>query len=351
MLLDLVKIFVPTAVAFFLGLFLTPLATNFFFKYKMWKRYSRNGEIKVAEFQKIHNEKEELNTPRIGGIIIWISVLLTTIVFYLFSIIFPGDTSEKMNFLSRNQTLVPLFTLLMGAFIGLWDDLIQIYGSGRFAHDDKSWRKWKALMVGVVALIIGMWFYYKLGLTSIHIPFDGELYLGALVVPFFVIVALAIFSGGVIDGIDGLSGGVLASIFASYAAIAYANHQVDIAAFSGVITGAILAFLWFNIPPARFYMGETGMMGLTMSLATIAFLTDSVLILPLVAILLVVTSLSVILQVYSKKLRGGKRIFKLSPLHHHFEAIGWSRDKIVMRYWVLSVIFAIIGVVLAIISR
>ncbi len=179
----------------------------------------------------------------------------------------------------------------------------------------------------------------------------GGMYLGILIIPAFIIVALATFSGGVIDGIDGLSGGVLAAIFAAYSAIAYSHNQIDLAAFSAVITGATLAFLWFNIPPARFYMGETGIMGLTITLSTVAFLTDSVLILPVVALPLVLTSLSVILQIGSKKFRNGKKIFRIAPLHHHFEAIGWSAEKVTMRFWIFSIMFAIIGVILAIVSR
>ncbi len=351
MYLNLIKIFLPTAVAFFLGLLFTPLATHFFYKYKMWKKYGRSAGTVAPDFAKIHNEKDELRTPRVGGIIIWVSVLSTVLIFYLTSIYFPTISNSKMNFLSRNQTLIPFFTLLFGALIGLADDLMQIYGSGEIARDDKSWRKWKAALVCTMSLVIGIWFFSKLGLTSIHIPFGGEIYLGILIIPFFILVAFSTFSGGVIDGIDGLSGGVLASIFAAYSAIAYANNQIDIAAFSGVITGATLAFLWFNVPPARFYMGETGMMALTITLATLAFLTDSVLVLPVVALPLVITSLSVILQIASKKLRGGKRIFRLAPLHHHFEAIGWSPFKVTMRYWILSVMFAIIGIILAIVSR
>ncbi len=350
MFLDLLKIFVPTALAFFFGLFLTPVATHFFFKYKMWKKYSRNGHATTPDFQKIHNEREELHTPRVGGMIVWVSVLLVTGIFYLASVLAPSVTNEKMNFLSRNQTLIPFFTLLLGSLIGLWDDLIQIYGKGKFAHDDASWRKWKICLVSLIALLIGLWFFYKLGMTSIHIPFGGEIYLGALIVPFFIVVALATFSGGVIDGVDGLSGGVFAAIFGAYSAIAYANNQIDIAAICGVITGAMLAFLWFNIPPARFYMGETGIMGVSITLATIAFLTDSVLILPIVALPLVISSGSVILQVLSKKIRG-KRLFRLAPIHHHFMAIGWSPYKVTMRFWILGVVFAIIGIILAVISR
>lgn len=354
MYLDLVKIFVPTALAFFLGLFLTPIATHFFYKYKMWKKYTRSDNGVSGEFQKMHKEQkehEELHTPRVGGIIIWVSVVFTTGFFYFLSILFPSPNTEKINFLSRNQTLIPLFTLLLGSLIGLCDDFIQIYGTGKIAKDDKSWRQWKVFLVSLITLLIGIWFFYKLDMTSIHIPFNGEMYLGILIIPFFVLVALATFSGGVIDGVDGLSGGVLASIFAAYSAIAFANNQIDIAAFSAVLTGATLAFLWFNIPPARFYMGETGIMGLTITLATLAFLTDSVLILPIVALPLVITSGSVILQITSKKLRKGKKLFKLAPLHHHFEAIGWSSYKVTMRFWILSIIFAIIGIVLAIVSR
>src|SRR3989344_5645619 len=319
MYLNLIKIFLPTAVAFFLGLLLTPIATHFFYKYKMWKKYSRNAGATTLDFSKIHNEKDELRVPRVGGMIIWISVLTTVLIFYLISILLPGADTSEINFLSRNQTLIPVFTLLIGSLLGLWDDFIQIYGTGKFARDDKSWRVWKVFIIVIMSLFIGIWFFYKLDMTALHIPFFGDINFGILIIPFFIIVALATFSGGVIDGIDGLSGGVLASIFAAYSAIAYANNQMDIASFSAVITGAILAFLWFNIPPARFYMGETGIMGLTITLATLAFLTDSVLILPIVAMPLVITSLSVILQMLSKKFRGGKRLFKLAPLHHHFE--------------------------------
>ena len=350
MFLNLIKIFVPTTLAFFVGILITPIATHFFYKYKLWKKYSRNEYATASDFKKIHKENDELKTPRVGGIIIWASVLITTILIILFALIFPSNFSNKLNFFSRNQTLMPFFTLILGSLVGLWDDLLQCFGKGSIAHDDKSWRLWKVLIIIVISFLVGIWFYFKLGMVSIHIPFGGDLYLGILFIPFFILVALGIWSGGVIDGIDGLSGGVLASIFASYAVIAFANNQIDLAAFSGALAGAVLAFLWFNIPPARFYMGETGIMGLTITLATLAFLTNTVLILPIVALPLVVTSLSVILQLLSKKFRNGKRIFRLAPLHHHFEAIGWPSYRVTMRYWIFSVIFAIIGIILAVIS-
>jgi phospho-N-acetylmuramoyl-pentapeptide-transferase len=350
MLLNLVKIFLPTVVALLVGLCITPFATHFFYKYKMWKKYSRSNTVN-QDFKKIHNEDEELKTPRVGGIIVWVSILFSTLIFYILSVLFPSPITEKINFLSKDQTLIPLFVLLFGSFLGLWDDLIQIYGKGKIAKDDKSWRVWKAILVVFISFLIGLWFFNKLGMTSIHIPFGGDVYVGILIVPIFIVVALATFSGGVIDGLDGLSGGVLASIFAAYAVIAYINNQIDIAAFSAVTTGAILAFLWFNIPPARFYMGETGIIGLTITLATLAFLTNTVLILPIIAMPLVVSSGSVILQTLSKKLRGGKKLFILAPIHHHFEALGWPAYKVTMRFWIFSVAFSIIGIILVVISR
>jgi phospho-N-acetylmuramoyl-pentapeptide-transferase len=208
----------------------------------------------------------------------------------------------------------------------------------------------KVVCITLIGGVIGYWFYNKLGLTSIHIPFGGELQLGIWFIPFFITVMLAVFSSSVIDGMDGLAGGVLSIVFTAYSAIAFAHHFIDISVLSAVIGGGILAFLWFNIPPARFYMGETGMLGLTVTLSVIAFLTNSVLVLPIIALPLVATSFSVILQTTSYKYFGKRRVFKIAPLHHHFEALGWSRTKIVMRYWVISLIFAITGVIISLIS-
>jgi phospho-N-acetylmuramoyl-pentapeptide-transferase len=193
-------------------------------------------------------------------------------------------------------------------------------------------------------MIGSWWFYYRLEMNSIFIPFIGNLYLGILFIPFFILVMLATYSGSVIDGLDGLSGGVFASIFTAFSFIALETGMINLAAFCLVIVGSILAFLWFNIPPARFYMGETGILGLTTTLTVIAFLTNSVAVLPIIAILLVVESGSVILQLLSKKFRK-KKIFQAAPIHHHFEALGWPSYKVTMRFWIIGIIAAIIGVV------
>ena len=130
----------------------------------------------------------------------------------------------------------------------------------------------------------------------------------------------------------------------------FVNNQIDLAAFCAVITGGTLAFLWFNIPPARFYMGETGMIGLTVTLCVVAFLTDTVLLLPIIAFPLFITSLSSIIQMASRRLRNGKKVFLFAPLHHHFEALGWSKSKVTMRYWIVSIMTAIIGVVISLVA-
>lgn len=352
MILNVIKVAVPSVLTFLLAILITPTFTNLFYKYRLWKRYPRteNDDITNDTFSKLHNAKSELSTPRVGGIIIWMSVLLTVLIIYLLSVFFPGDLTSKLNFFSRGQTLVPLAALISGSLIGLADDFLQIFGKGIYAKDPLIYRRVKIICVTLIGLVIGFWFYDKLGVSSVHIPFWGEFQLGLLFIPFFIVVMLSVFSTSVIDGIDGLSGGIMAIIFSAYATIAFANNQIDISALCAVIAGGILAFLWFNIPPARFYMGETGMLGLTVTLSVIAFLTNSVLVLPIIAIPLVATSLSVIIQMGSYKYFNKRRVFKVAPLHHNFEAMGWSREKIVMRYWIIGVIFAITGVILALIS-
>jgi len=352
MLGDVVKIFIPTAGAFFIGVGITPIATYFFYKYKMWKKKVRTEDTISSTFALIHKDKAEaeLSVPCVGGIIIWVSVILTLFLFYFLSFVFPNSFFGGLNFFSRSQTLLPFGILVLGAVVGLVDDVLEIIGKSHITRKSAWYTRAKILIIILCGLIGGLWFFSKLGMVSIHVPFGGELYLGILIIPLFIIVALATFSGGVIDGIDGLSGGVLASIFGAYTVVAFLNNQLDLAAFSGVITGAILAFLWFNIPPARFYMGETGMMPLTLVLATLAFMTNSVLILPIIAMPLVVTSLSSSIQMFSKKYFG-KRVFLVAPLHHHFEALGWPSYKVTMRFWIFGFMFAIIGVILSIVGK
>ena len=351
MIINVVKVLFPSALAFFIGLLITPILTKYFYKYKMWKKSSRSLSKTSADFAKIHNEKGELHTPRVGGIIIWLSVFLTIFVIYLVSVFFPSPLTEKMSFLSRGQTIVPLFALLAASFLGLIDDFLQIIGKGSYAGDAIIYRKIKIAAIVIIGGLVGSWFFYKLGVSSVSIPFFGAIDIGFLFIPFFIMVMLAVFSSSVVDGIDGLAGGLMAEVFAAYATIAFFHNQIDLAAFCAVLAGGILAFLWFNIPPARFYMGETGILGLTITLSVVAFLTDSVVVLPIVAFPLVVTSFSAIVQMASKKFRNGKKIFIVAPIHHHFEAKGWPSYKVTMRFWIIGVIFAILGIILALIGK
>ncbi len=350
MILNVLKVFAPSVIAFVVGILLTPFLTDYLYRNRMWKK--RAGKVApdgtaTPIFNSLHKDKE-VGTPRMGGIIIWMSVLVTTLLLWLVGVVDPSPLAQKLDFLSRNQTWLPLFTLVTASLVGLADDLLQVRGTGGYVAGGLSFWKRVIIVIGI-GLVGGWWFYARLGVSSIAVPFDGELFLGALIIPFFIIVMLALFSSGVIDGIDGLAGGVMAAIFASYTGIAFMQNQIDLAAFCAVILGGILAFLWFNIPPARFYMSETGMLGLTTTLTVIAFLTGQVLVLPIIAFPLVATSLSDIIQLSSKKFRG-KKVFLIAPLHHHFEALGWPPYKVVMRYWVLSVVMAIIGMIIAVIG-
>ncbi|HJN62793.1 MAG TPA: hypothetical protein QGH03_00985 [Candidatus Paceibacterota bacterium] len=352
MILDIIKVFAPVTVSFFIGMALTPILTHYLYKHKMWKKKVKSVAIDgraTPVFTKLHAGKE-VGTPRMGGIIVWASAIATILLFWILAMAFPNDLLfEKMNFLSRGQTWLPLFTFFIGALVGLLDDYFEINENSDYFAGGLSLKK-RLFIVLILSLIGGYWFFFKLGVSTIAIPFFGELALGSFFIPFFALVMLFIYSGGIIDGIDGLSGGVFATIFSAYGLIAFLQNQIDLAALSFVVVGSLLAFLWFNIPPARFYMSETGTMALTLLLTVVAFLTKQVGVLPIIAFPLVATTLSAIINVTSKKFRGGKKVFLSTPIHHHFEAIGWPGYKVAMRYWVISVVAAIIGLIIALIG-
>jgi len=353
MIIDIVKVVTPAAIAFFVGIGITPIITHYLYKYKAWKKHSvqRAVDGRDAPISRGLHRDEERKTPRMGGIIVWVSATATILAIWLIAQLFPTETTTKFDFLSRNQTWLPLFTLVVGSVVGLVDDFLEIRGSRNYKGGGLSLTV-RLSIVTSIALFVAWWFYEKLEVTLLGIPFANDLEIGILFIPLFVFVALAIYAAGVIDGIDGLSGGVFATIFAAYAGIAFYQQQIDLAAFNATVFGAILAFLWFNIPPARFFMSETGMMGLTITLTTVAFMTDTlgggtgVFVLPIIGFLLVVTVFSDIIQVLSKRFRG-KKVFLVAPLHHHFEAIGWPGYKVTMRYWVIGIIFAMIGLIIA----
>ncbi len=282
--LNILKVFGLSSFTFFLAMFFTPALTHFLYKHKMWKKSARikalgGGEAKI--FHELHKDKE-VGTPRMGGVLIWFSVFVVAFIFLILAKLFPSYTTEKINFLSRGQTWLPLFTLVSASLVGLVDDILQIFGKGKYIAGGLSLTK-RIVLVLLIGSIGAYWFYAKLEMSSVIIPFWGEFNLGWLFIPLFIVTMLAMFSGGVIDGLDGLSGGIFAAMFSAYGGIAFFQNQIDLAAFCGVVAGGILAFLWFNIPPARFYMGETGVLGLTTALTVVAFLTKSPAVLLIIA--------------------------------------------------------------------
>jgi phospho-N-acetylmuramoyl-pentapeptide-transferase len=341
--ISVIKIFTLGAASFILAFWIAPALIHFLYRYKLWRKESRTKSIdgrEVPYFQKFH-QKGETHIPRFGGLLIWATVLFLAFFFFFLS-----KTNiwffQKLNFFSRSQTWLPLFALVSASLVGLIDDILQVFSKGKYVGGGLRLR-YRLGLVALIGLVGGWWFYFKLNYSALHIPGNGDIFIGAWYIPFFVLVMLAVYSGGVIDGLDGLAGGVFAAVFAAFGGVALFNGQINIASFCAAITGAILAFLWFNIPPARFYMGETGVMGLCAALTVVAFLTDSVLVLPIIGFLLVIESASVIIQLFWRKFFH-KKFFLAAPIHHHFEVKGWPYYKITMRFWVIGVITAIIGV-------
>ncbi len=343
-----IKILIPAILAFCIGIIITPIVTRYLYKYKVWKKQggkvALNGTV-ATEFNRLKGE-DELHTPRMGGVVIWGSVIITMWLLYFIQVLMPETVVGNVYFLSRSQTWLPFSALIVGAVIGFLNDYYDV------VHSGKGLRLATRLqIISVLAGLMGWWFYSKLGVSAVGIPFDGSLELGIFIIPFFIVLTLALYASGVIDGIDGLSGGVFASIFLSYAGVAFLQTQYDLAAFCATVSGSILAFLWFNIPPARFWMTETGSMALTLTLAVVVFMTDElggghgIALLPVIGLPLVATVGSVVLQVSYRKLTG-KKFFRIAPLHHHFEAIGWPSAKVTMRYWIISIVSAILGLAL-----
>ncbi|MFA6608667.1 MAG: hypothetical protein WCT07_02050 [Candidatus Paceibacterota bacterium] len=353
--LDPFKVLLPAVVSFTIGVIIAPLIGRFLIRNKLWKKKNVAKTIDGKEATitaSLHND-ERAPVPRLGGIVVWASVFATALLFWLISKVYPTSFTEKLDFISRNQTWLPLMAMLVGAAVGGLDDLLvaEAFGSklNSYIGGGLSFPV-RLLAVSSLGLFAGWWFYAKLGVDSVYIPFHGHIHLGGLLfVLFFIIVTLAIFSTGVIDGVDGLSGGVMSAVFTAYGMIAYVHGQINIAALCFVIVGGIMSFLWFNIPPALFYLSETGMLALSLSLSVIAFLTDAVMYLPIIALPLMATTLSVILQLFWKKVFK-RKLFVVAPLHHHFQAKGWPAYTVTMRYWIVSYICALLGVIVVLVS-
>lgn len=341
-----IKVLFFSTLAFIAAFSLTPLLTHFLYKHKLGKRIRNNGETPI--FSQLHAHKD--GTPTMGGILIWGTLLILILLFALLDDLLPGQLWSDLNFLSRSETLLPLGALVITALIGLFDDWLDVRGRGVLGGGGlKAWHR--LIIYTLIATAGALWFYYKLDWGVFHLPFLGNFEIGPWYIPVFIFIIVATsFSVNETDGLDGLAGGTLLFSFAAYGVIAFFLERYDLATFCGVIIGALLAFLWFNIPPARFYLGDTGAMSLGVTLGIIAMLTNSSPLLVFIGIVFVIESLSVILQLITKKIFHRKLIIS-SPIHNHYQALGWPEAKVVMRFWVIAGIGTATGLIIFMMDR
>lgn len=328
---DLNAVFMLSVGAFLLSMALTPIYTYFAYRYKFWKRQRSTSTLgeKLEVFTKLHADKFTRTIPTMAGII---GIIAISIITYYFN-------------WSRAETWLPLAALLGGGAVGLLDDVINIRGRGKGVAGLRS--SLKFLMVIIMSLVLGWFFYVRLGYASVYVPYIGDILLGVWIIPLFV---LAVVSTGnavnISDGLDGLAGGLLAIAYATFGVIGLLQGHVMIAGYCFTVVGALLSYLWFNIYPARFFMGDVGSFALGTSLGVIAMLTNTLFLLPIIGIVFVAEAGSSLLQIASKRLFG-RKIFISAPIHHHFEAMGWPETKVTMRFWVIGCIAGFTGLLLA----
>lgn len=292
---------------------------------------------KAEIFQSLHAKKG--GTPTMGGILIWGIPLLVILVSPLFSKL--GLTNFSL--INRNETYLPVFALVSTAILGAIDDFINIKGkNGRKGISGK----FKILWLSIFSLLGGLWFYFKLGYTQIHIPFMGDVTIGWLYIPLFMFIIISSANAvNITDGLDGLAAGLLIIAFGVLGIVAYLKGLAILAAFCGLISGSTLAFLWFNVPPALFYMGDTGALALGATMGVIAMMTDTVILLPFIGFIFVIETLSVIIQLFSKKFLK-RKVFHIAPIHHHFEYLGWPEFRVTMRFWIAGGFIAGLGLLI-----
>jgi len=328
--------------AFTIGLVITPWFVDFLRRNRLGKQLrveSVDGK-EATIFRQYHKDKN--GTPTMGGVLIWSSIVVT--VFFSRALSYFGVVETSL--LQRGQVYLPLIMLLFLGLLGAVDDYMNISGVGQ-----KKGLGWMPKLATLLAISIGaaLWFSLRLGYDELTIPFMGSVNIGYWYIPLamFIIVGTA-NAVNVTDGLDGLAGGLLVISFGSFGVLAAFSGLGVLAAFCFVCVGAIAAFLWHNVPPALFFMGDTGSLALGGTLGVIALMTDTILILPLIGFVFVIEMLSVIVQLTSKKLRGGKKIFKAAPIHHHFEALNWGESKVTMRLWIVGAFAAFLGIAVGI---
>lgn len=329
---DLIHVFLLSIGAFLFAMFLTPIYTFFAYRYKFWKQQrstSTDGK-KLEVFTKLHAAKFRRNIPTMAGIIGVFSIAAITLLFNL----------------DRAETYLPLAALVGGGIVGLIDDIINVRGLGGGVGGLRSGMKFT--MITLIGVVLGWFFYAKLGIDSFHVPFVGEVAIGWLIVPLFTFAVVATGNAvNISDGLDGLAGGLLAISFSTFGVIALLQGNSMMAGFCFTVVGALLSYLWFNIYPARFFMGDVGSFAFGVALGVVAMLTDTLLLLPVIGLVFVLEAGSSLIQILSKKFFKKKK-FISAPVHHHLEAIGWPETKVTMRFWVIGCVVAFTGFVLAI---
>lgn len=343
-IIEISRVLFLAALSFTVAFIFAPILIRFLIKNRMGKQIRMEG---APIYNQLHQKKE--GTPTMGGIVVWLTVFIIAMIFWAVGKFASDSFIGRFDFISgelgRRQTWLPLGVFIASALVGMGDDLLGILRIG--PKGGGLTMRYRLVIYAVIAIVGAWWFYVKLGFSGVSIPFLGNYDIGWWYILFFIFVIVASsFSVNETDGLDGLVGGVLIAAFGAYAVIAFFQGQYNLAAFDAVIIGALLAFLWYNVYPARFFMGDTGAMSLGVTLGVMAMLTQTAFLLPFFGSILVLESVSVILQLASKKIRGGKKIFYSTPIHHHFEAKGWPEMQVTMRFWIISGMTAALGLIL-----
>ncbi len=292
------------------------------------KHYKIGKQVSI--YESAHHIKTKTGTPTMGGIIFTLTAFLLTLVFNLYE---------------RLSMLLPLGILLCSGVLGAIDDKMSLVGAAQSGGMTARLKfAWLFLFATVAAVIL----YWPLGLHHANIPILGRFDIGLAYIPIaiFGIMGTA-HAVNLTDGLDSLAGGTGAIAFVAYGIIAYIQGQVGVVTFCFIMVGSLLGFLWHNAHPANVIMGDLGSLALGASLATAAFMTGQWVLLPIIGLIFVAVTLSVILQVGYFKLTGGLRLFRRSPLHRHFELGGWSETQVTMRFWLVGIMAGLFGVALA----
>jgi phospho-N-acetylmuramoyl-pentapeptide-transferase len=301
-------------------------------------RHFRVGKIVRVEGPETHIAK--MGTPTMGGVMFILPIVMLTVLLNAASLI-------GLNVLGRS-VILPLLVMLAFGVVGAVDDWEGIRGPRRGLG---MRARTKFILQVALALVVAFALKYVLDVPELYWPpVEGSIDLGPFYIPIaaFMIVGMS-NAVNFTDGLDGLAGLISATAFAAYGAIALFQGQVYLARFCFTVVGALFGYLWFNVHPAQLIMGDAGSLPLGAALAVVALMTGQWLLLPLIAIIPVSEAVSVVIQITYFKMTHGKRFFKMAPLHHHFELLGWSETQVVQRFWLVGLLFALLGIAFALV--